>query len=236
MGRSEGIPCFALLGLGTNWLGSAFTEKDLGVLVNTNLNMSQQCVLAANVANSILDCIRRSVASRSRQVIISPCSALTHLECWIQFWTSQCRKDMDLLEQIQQRTTKMIKGLEHLSYEEWLRAGGEKAQGDLINVSKYLKLGRVKKMERDSSQRHSNKKVFYCGGGQTLEQIAQRGCGVSILRTFIQIKKSPVDHISQITLVRMLADLIKKLSRGLDGIGVMLPPSSLRAQRNLEER
>ena len=64
---------------------------------------------------------------------------------------------MDLLEQIQQKATKMIKGLEHLSYEEWLRAGGQKAQGDLIDVSKYLKLGRVKKMEPDSSQWHSVK-------------------------------------------------------------------------------
>lgn len=44
----------------------------------------------------------------------------------------------------------MIMGLECLSYEEWLRAGGEKPKGDLINVSKYLRLGRVKKMERDS--------------------------------------------------------------------------------------
>lgn len=51
----------------------------------------------------------------------------------------------------------MIKGLEHLSHEKWLRAGGEKAQGDLINVSKYLKLGSVKKIEPDSSQWHSMK-------------------------------------------------------------------------------
>lgn len=46
----------------------------------------------------------------------------------------------------------MIMGLECLSYKEWLRAGGEEAQGDLINVSKYLRLGRVKKMKPDSSQ------------------------------------------------------------------------------------
>lgn len=51
----------------------------------------------------------------------------------------------------------MIMGLECLSYEEWLRAGGEEAQGDLINVSKYLRLGRAKKIKPDSSQLHSVK-------------------------------------------------------------------------------
>lgn len=39
----------------------------------------------------------------------------------------------------------------------------------------------------------------------------------TLVEAFIQIKKSLVDHISQITLVCMLADLIKKLSRSLDG-------------------
>lgn len=51
----------------------------------------------------------------------------------------------------------MIMGVECLSYEEWLRAGGEKPKGDLINVSKYLRLRRVKNMKRDSSQFHSVK-------------------------------------------------------------------------------
>lgn len=64
---------------------------------------------------------------------------------------------MILLDWIQQRATEMIMGLEHLSYEEWLRAGGEKAQGDIINVSEYLKLRRVKKMEQDFYQPHSVK-------------------------------------------------------------------------------
>ncbi|KAK4825164.1 hypothetical protein QYF61_024553 [Mycteria americana] len=53
-----------------------FAEKDLGVLVNTKLSMSQQCALAAKKTNGVLSCIRRSVARRLREVMLPLCLAL----------------------------------------------------------------------------------------------------------------------------------------------------------------
>ena len=84
----------------------------MGVLINEELNMSQQCALTAHYANHILCCIKSSMASRSRGVILSLYSALVrpHLESCIQLWRPQRTKDMDLLEWVQRRPQERSEG------------------------------------------------------------------------------------------------------------------------------
>ncbi|KAJ7418176.1 hypothetical protein WISP_60507 [Willisornis vidua] len=109
--------------LWTDLLEGSFVEEDVGVLVDNKLCMSPQCVLVDKKANGILQCIRKSIASRSREVIRPLCSALVrlHLEYGVQFWAHQYRRDTELLKWVQQRARKMVKGLEYLFYEERLR-------------------------------------------------------------------------------------------------------------------
>jgi len=143
--------------LGREWIKSSPEQKV--VLVEEKLKVTQQCVLAAQKANRILDCIKSSVASRSRERILPLCSALVraHLESCIQLCSPQHSKDMELLERVQRRAIKMIRVMEHLCCEERLRELGlfslekRRLHGDLTAGFQYLK-GPTRQLEKDFLQ------------------------------------------------------------------------------------
>ena len=136
--------------LGEEPLESSPAEKDLGVLVDEKLNMSQQCALTAWKASGILSSIRSGVTSRGWEMIVPLYSGLVNsssipsgiLHPGLQ---PLYRKDVELLERVQRRAMKMTRELEQLLYKDRLRKLGlcslekRRLQGHLTAAFHYLK-------------------------------------------------------------------------------------------------
>ncbi|TRZ26927.1 hypothetical protein HGM15179_000168 [Zosterops borbonicus] len=101
--------------LAEEWLKSSPAERNVGMLVGSQLNMIQQCAQMARKANGILACIKNSAASRTRAGTVLMYSAPVgpHLQYHIQFGVHHYKKDTEVLEHVQGWATELVKGLEH---------------------------------------------------------------------------------------------------------------------------
>ena len=121
-------------------------EKDLGVIITNDLKPSRQCIEAEKKAQKILGYIKRQFKTRKKKTILTLYNALVrpHLEYNVQFWSPSLRKDIERLEAVQARATKLIPSIRHLSYRRRLNRldlfslEKRRLRGQLIETFKIL--------------------------------------------------------------------------------------------------
>ena len=122
-------------------------EKDLGVIITSDLKPSKQCIEAEKKAQKILGYIKRQFKTRKKETILTLYNSLVrpHLEYAVQFWAPSQRKDIERLEAVQARVTKLIPSIRHLGYQRRLdrlnlfSLEKRRLRGQLIETFKILK-------------------------------------------------------------------------------------------------
>jgi hypothetical protein len=133
--------------LGDNILKGSVNERDLGVIVDRTMKFSEQANSAVTKANATLGMIRRTITCKNKDIITRLYKALVRpkLEYCVQAWRPYLRKDIDKMERVQHRATKMIEECKGLCYEDRLKATGlttledRRERGDMIEVFKTLR-------------------------------------------------------------------------------------------------
>ncbi|KAK4825070.1 LOW QUALITY PROTEIN: hypothetical protein QYF61_023074, partial [Mycteria americana] len=181
---------------------SSPAEKDLGVLVDEELDMSRRCALAAQKANRVLGCITRSVASRAREGILPLDSALTPPAVLRPARGSSAQERHGPAGAGPEEATKMVRGLEHLCCEEGLRELGlfslekRRLRGDLIAACQYLKGARKKDGDRLFDRACSNRTRgdgFKLKEGRSRLEIRKKCFTLRVVRHWPRLPREVVD-------------------------------------------
>jgi hypothetical protein len=129
-----------------NTLDEVSEERDLGIIMQNDLKWDKQCSKAVQSSNKILGMIRRSFSYLDKEIVLQLYKSLVrpHLEYCVQAWRPYFKKDIELIEKVQRRATKLIPSLRDKSYEDRLKILNlttletRRLRGDLIEVFKIF--------------------------------------------------------------------------------------------------
>ena len=133
--------------LGNVMLSSSDEERDLGVLVDKSMKFSDHVNNIVSTSNAVLGMIKRNITCKNKNIVTRLYKALVRpkLEFCVQAWRPYLKKDIDKIERVQHRATKMIEECRGMGYEERLKFTGlttledRRTRGDMIEVFKMLK-------------------------------------------------------------------------------------------------
>ena len=151
------------------------SEKDVGVIINDKLSCEDHLAEKVNKANKIVGIIRRTFITLDAAMFKLLFVALVrpHLEYANQVWCPYLVKDIEMVENVQRRATRMIAELKGLAYEERLKKlklptlAYRRARGDLIETYKILTGGYdeecckgILKLREESISRGNSLKLY----------------------------------------------------------------------------
>ena len=107
-------------------LNTTLKEKDLGLTINVTWGYQSSVELQQRRETKSFGLIRRNIVYKEKELIIPLYKTIVrpHLEYCIQAWRPYRKKDIDILERVQRRATKVIKKFRNISYEMRLKECG----------------------------------------------------------------------------------------------------------------
>lgn len=121
-------------------------ERDIGVFIDDKLNFDEHIHNKVSKANSVMGIIRRTFEYLNNRTFLLLYKALVrpHLEYANQVWSPMFKRQETVVENVQRRATKLIPGMQNLSYEDRLKKLNlptlkyRRIRGDMIEIFKIL--------------------------------------------------------------------------------------------------